>query len=181
MYMAFQTNSVLTAAPLSPPAYSRNSFRCSVKHRLSLVIYPQSNGWVESALRNKNSMASITDIAIAWMSRCRRWKNTSQVNKGNACAYYGNNNAELSCQACVCCSSHQNGIPRTGSHQLKCPAWGQTYRNCVKPNYLLRVWQTKKPGHWLVSWVWWHISLCRLFNAKSIFIQIICSISNNSV
>ena len=33
---------------------------------------------------------------------------------------------------------------------------------------------------WFV-WVLWHINLCRLFNAKSIFIQIISSISNNSV
>ena len=32
----------------------------------------------------------------------------------------------------------------------------------------------------LVSWVLWHITLCRLFNTKSIFIQIINSISNNS-
>ena len=30
-------------------------------------------------------------------------------------------------------------------------------------------------------WVLWHINLCRLFNAKSIFIQINSSISNNSV
>ena len=34
---------------------------------------------------------------------------------------------------------------------------------------------------WLVCWVLWHINLCRLFNAKSTFIQIISSISNNSV
>ena len=34
---------------------------------------------------------------------------------------------------------------------------------------------------WLVVWVLWHINLCRLFNAKSIFMQIVCSISNNSV
>ena len=33
----------------------------------------------------------------------------------------------------------------------------------------------------LISWVLWHINLCRLFNAKSIFIQITSSISNNSV
>ena len=33
----------------------------------------------------------------------------------------------------------------------------------------------------LVVWGLWHINLCRLFNAKSIFIQIISSISNNSV
>ena len=29
---------------------------------------------------------------------------------------------------------------------------------------------------WLVVWVSWHINICRLFNAKSIFIQIISSI-----
>ena len=33
----------------------------------------------------------------------------------------------------------------------------------------------------LVVWVLWHISLCRLFNAKSIFRGIISSISNNLV
>ena len=31
----------------------------------------------------------------------------------------------------------------------------------------------------LVGWILWHINLCRLFKAKSIFIQIISSISNN--
>ena len=35
--------------------------------------------------------------------------------------------------------------------------------------------------HWLVGWVLWHINLYRLFNAKSIFTQMISSISNNSV
>ena len=34
---------------------------------------------------------------------------------------------------------------------------------------------------WLVDWILWQINLCRLFNAKSIFMQIISSISNNSV
>ena len=33
----------------------------------------------------------------------------------------------------------------------------------------------------VVGWVLWHINLCRLFDAKSIFIQIISFISNNSV
>ena len=33
----------------------------------------------------------------------------------------------------------------------------------------------------LVGWVLCHINLCKLFNAKSIFIQIISSISNNLV
>ena len=34
---------------------------------------------------------------------------------------------------------------------------------------------------WLVVGVLWHINPCRLFNAKSIFIQSINSILNNSV
>ena len=33
----------------------------------------------------------------------------------------------------------------------------------------------------LVVWVLWHINFCNLFNAKSIFIHISSSISNNSV
>ena len=32
----------------------------------------------------------------------------------------------------------------------------------------------------MVGWILWHINLCRLFNAKSIFMWIISSISNNS-
>ena len=42
-----------------------------------------------------------------------------------------------------------------------------------------RIW----PG-WLFGWLFWvlwHINLCRLFNALSIFIQIVSCISNNSV
>ena len=34
---------------------------------------------------------------------------------------------------------------------------------------------------WLVGWFLWYTNLCRLFNSKSIFIQIISSILNNSV
>ena len=34
---------------------------------------------------------------------------------------------------------------------------------------------------WLVVWVLWHINVSRLFNAKSIFMQIVSFISNNSV
>ena len=33
----------------------------------------------------------------------------------------------------------------------------------------------------MVCWILWYINLCRLFNAKSIFMQIFSSISNNSV
>ena len=37
-------------------------------------------------------------------------------------------------------------------------------------------------AYWIVGWlVLWHINLYRLFNPKSIFIQIISSISNYSV
>ena len=36
-------------------------------------------------------------------------------------------------------------------------------------------------GWLLIVWVLWHINHCRLFNAKSIFIEIISSISNKSV
>ena len=38
--------------------------------------------------------------------------------------------------------------------------------------------QGKKTG---VGWILWHINLCRLFNAKYIFMQIVSAISNNSV
>ena len=34
---------------------------------------------------------------------------------------------------------------------------------------------------WLVGWILWYITHCRLFNAKFIFVQLISSISNNSV
>ena len=44
---------------------------------------------------------------------------------------------------------------------------------------ILNCWNILK--RWLVVWVLWHINLCRLFNAKSIFIWIISSILNNSV
>ena len=36
-------------------------------------------------------------------------------------------------------------------------------------------------GYCLVALVLWHINLCRLYNAKFIFIQILSFISNNSV
>ena len=35
--------------------------------------------------------------------------------------------------------------------------------------------------HYTIKMVYWHINLLRLFNGKSIFIQIISSISNNSL
>ena len=33
---------------------------------------------------------------------------------------------------------------------------------------------------WFGCWRLWHINICRLFNAKFIFIQIFSSITNNS-
>ena len=42
-------------------------------------------------------------------------------------------------------------------------------------------WSTYLFAGWLVGWFLLHINLCRLFNAKSIFMQVISSISNNSV
>ena len=33
---------------------------------------------------------------------------------------------------------------------------------------------------WLVGWFLWHINLCSLFYTKSIFMQIVSSMSNNS-
>ena len=56
-----------------------------------------------------------------------------------------------------------------------------------KPHYHLQIGNTAFNKHLLiravglVGWVLWHINLCRVFNAKSIFIQIISSILNNSV
>ena len=32
---------------------------------------------------------------------------------------------------------------------------------------------------WLVVWVLWHIHLCRLFNVKYIFMQVVSSIPKN--
>ena len=39
----------------------------------------------------------------------------------------------------------------------------------------------EKKKSWLVDWVLWYIKLCMVFNAKSIFMQIVSSFSNNSV
>ena len=105
----------------------------------------------KSALRVQTSMASTSDIAIAWMSTYRRWKNTQQINKGNlhTSTYpnYDNSNAVPSHQAFVGCGSHKHCITGTGSYQLKCPARGQTCSNCGKPNHLPRVYQAKK-SYW---------------------------------
>ena len=58
----------------------------------------------------------------------------------------------------------------------------QFLRNNYTKNVYMNIQWTL---HWLVGllvvWVLWHVNFCWLFNAKSIFIQIISSVSNNSV
>ena len=57
---------------------------------------------------------------------------------------YPNYEAKPNRQICWGCGSHLHGTPGTGSHQLKCLAWGQACSNCGKPNLLLRVCRAKK-------------------------------------
>ena len=59
-------------------------------------------------------------------------------------------------------------------------------RYCAIYLYYYRFVNIGKEGDYvenltLVRWVLWHIGLCRLFNDKSIIIQMYSSISNNSV
>ena len=103
----------------------------------------------ESALHDQNSMTDTSDAASARLSTYHGQKNTPQVNKGNVRAntYLNHDNSEAkpSHQACVGCGSHQHGTSGTGSRQLKCLAWGQTYSNCRKPNHLSRICWARKP------------------------------------
>ena len=55
-----------------------------------------------------------------------------------------NYKAKLNRQICEGCGSHLHGTPRTGSRQLKCPAWGQACSNCERPNHQSRVCWAKK-------------------------------------
>ena len=55
-----------------------------------------------------------------------------------------------------------------------------TLAKCYK-NLSESTTEAKEAAIQRVGWVLWHINLCRLFNAKSIFMQIVSSISNNSV
>ena len=54
-----------------------------------------------------------------------------------------------------------------------------------KPGIIPRILIFNNLKIWLVGWLvgcnLWHINLCRLFNAKSIVMQIVSSISKNSV
>ena len=42
-------------------------------------------------------------------------------------------------------------------------------KRCVEPSTLVGEADNGRIVGWLVSWVLWHINLCKLFNAKSIF------------
>ena len=55
-----------------------------------------------------------------------------------------NNRAEPNNPTCMGCGSHQHGVPRMGSRQLKCPAWGQTCNYCGKANHFSDVCRAKK-------------------------------------
>ena len=72
-----------------------------------------------------------------------------------------------------CASRSKNDILNKVSNQRSMArlGLGPRPRNLQSLVYLKR----------LVGCVLWHVNLWRLFNAKSIFIQIISSISNNSV
>ena len=76
------------------------------------------------------------------------------------------------------------------------PPWTALYSSCKKkkklsPFYLVTSLTSSKHFEMYCCFLYnhkclfvcvlWHINLCRLFNAKFIFIQIISSISNNSV
>ena len=43
----------------------------------------------------------------------------------------------------------------------------------IYPSIIFGVWNQFMIFGWLVVWVLWHINLCRLFNAKSIFMKIV--------
>ena len=120
-------------------------------------------GWnVCYALRDQTSMASTPDIAITRKSTYRRQKsNTPQANTGNVrTSTYPNNEdsgAEPNRRVCISCTSHQHGILGTSSHQVKCPAWGQTWSNCGKPNHLSRVCRARNFDELLTTNrnIWW--------------------------
>ena len=59
----------------------------------------------------------------------------------------------------------------------------QEQKNATNPDFMLtlKIPRGSIGWSWLVVWALWHINLCMLFNAKSIFMQIFSSISNNSV
>ena len=99
----------------------------------------------ESALRDQTSMAGASDTTSDWLSTYCRQKGMPQANKGDARTNaYPNYEAKPNRQICGGCGSHLHGTPGTGSHELKCPAWGQACSNCGKPNHLSRVCRAKK-------------------------------------
>ena len=82
---------------------------------------------------------------------------------------------------------HQRGILEHGWTKLSvqqigtnkcCSTAGEYVRN---GDVLVLAYSQDVMLVWLVVWILGHLNPCRLFNTKSIFIQIISSISNNSV
>ena len=76
-------------------------------------------------------------------------------------------------------STYKDHNFQTSSHN---PIWVEIPLKSIDWfSYITSIKSLKSPHIYVVGWVLWHINLCRLFSAKSIFIQIISSISNNSV
>ena len=96
----------------------------------------------ESALRDQTSMGGATSARLS--TYCRQ-KGMPLADKGDARTNaYPNYKAKPNHRICGGCGSHLHGTPRTGSRQLKCPAWGQACSNCRRPNHLSRVCRAKK-------------------------------------
>ena len=90
-------------------------------------------------------MAGASDTTSARLSTYCRQKGMPQADKGDTCANTSPNyEAKPHHQICGGCGRHLHGTPGTGSHQLKCPAWGQACSNCGRPNHLSKVCRAKK-------------------------------------
>ena len=90
-------------------------------------------------------MAGASNTTSAQLSTYRRQEGMPQADKGDAHTNaYPNYKTKPNHQICWGCSCHLNGTPGTGSHRLKCPAWGQACNNCGKPNHLSWVCRAKK-------------------------------------
>ena len=93
-------------------------------------------------------LADLTATSAQLSTYCRQ-KGMPQADKEDTRTNaYPNYEAKPNRQTCGGCGSHLDGTSGTGSHQLKCPAWGQTCSNCGKPNHQLRVCRAKEgPGN----------------------------------
>ena len=74
--------------------------------------------------------------------------------------------------------------PTTTNVTYKCA--GDVQKVMYKHLLIQNLYYITNKAFWLVGWLvgWlglWHVNLCRLFNAKSIFMKIVSSVSNNSV